>query len=170
MKKIVGIILSIVFGVIPYSGLLFLMTVIAAGVSAYFSIGPAVIASNIFCYGWKIYIFFTFTTVFCMTTFSFQQCCVGFSTFSEHMRHHGWGHLESLLVGLLWPISWYTVDRNLRGWGLGWMYVVFGTMEYWLVTTRRGVRIECMTADGCSTARSKSPEESLGIIKDFIEK
>ncbi|KKQ45756.1 MAG: hypothetical protein US63_C0011G0024 [Candidatus Moranbacteria bacterium GW2011_GWC2_37_8] len=174
MKKALGFILAIVallLLLVPYTGFLFLIAVVVAGVSLFFKIGPVILAGTFLVWAWKTYIAFALITIFCMTTFSYLHCCVGMNTFRGHIMHYGSRHLENLLLGLVWPVSWWMVDRNIGGWGLNWMDVVFGTLEFWLVTTWRGVRVDFvdMQSGEEETVYSKSPEESLSFVKDKIE-
>ncbi len=133
MKKIIGFALSVVIFLIfnvPYLGMLFLLAVVATSISFFFGIGPVAFSGAFLGWSWKIYAIFVAITIFCMTTFSYQHCCVGLNSFKNHMIHYGKRHWENVLTGLIWPVSWVAVDRSLRGWTLCWMDVVFGTIEY----------------------------------------
>lgn len=175
MKKVLGFILALValsLLFVPYTGFLFLFAVIIASISFFFSIGSVIFAGEFLSLAWKIYVGFAVVTIFCMTTFSFLHCCVGRSTFRRHMVHYGKQHVENVTIGLLWPVSWWVIDRNLKGWYMNWMDVVFGTLEFWFVTIRRGVRVDYvdMRSGENETVYSKSPEESVDIMAKHMKK
>lgn len=172
MKKALGFILAIVFLSVPHTGFLFLVAVVVAGISFFFKIGPVILAGTLLVWAWKTYVCFAVVTAFCMTTFSFLHCCVGMNTFWGHIMHYGSRHLENIVCGLLWPVSWWMVHRNINGWGLSWMDVVFGTLEFWLVTIWRGVRVDFvdMKSGEKETVYSKSPEESVDLLAKHMKK
>lgn len=171
MKKVLGFILAIIFLSVPYTGFLFLITAAAAGISFFFKIGPVILAGAFLAWAWKIYFGFAIVTIFCMTTFSFLHCCAGLNTFKGHIMHYGKQHMENVIIGLLWPVSWWMVHRNISGWGLSWMDVVFGTLEFWFVTVRRGVRVDFinMQSGESETSFSKSPEESIDLLAKHMK-
>lgn len=172
MKKIFGFILAITLLLVPYAGFMFLFSVVVAGVAFFFKIGPVILAGAFLGWAWKTYLCLAIITVFCMTTFSFLHCCVGLNTFSGHILHYGKKHMENVMTGLLWPVSWWLVDKNLKGWYLCWMDVVFGTIEFWLITRWRGVRVDFFNIQSGEqeTVFSKSVKESSGFVKDKIAK
>ena len=87
---------------------------------------------------------FVVATFLMMTTFTYQNCCVGINSFYGHNLHAKKRHLENFMIAILWPFMWYAVDRNLKDWTLSWADVVFGAFKYWFAIRWRGVQVESL--------------------------
>ncbi|MBI5733093.1 hypothetical protein HY967_04005 [Candidatus Jorgensenbacteria bacterium] len=168
----VGFVLSFIFAYAPESGLVYLVVMIGSGISAYLEIGPVTLAAMLLSYGWKLYLFFVVFTMFAMTTFTYQNCCIGMNTFRNHLLHASTRHIENLLTSIFWPVSWTFINRWLNGWTLNWLYVVLGTFEYWLVTVRKGVKIDTLDFQSGEhkTTYSNSPDETMNVLKQTLTK
>lgn len=122
----------------PYLGLIFGISLVVAGVGSIFY-------TKIFPYlllGLKVYGGFTIFTFLILLTFRYQNCCVGISTFIRHIRHSvSETFTEDILGSVIWPWSWYIMNRNLSSWGLPWGEVIFQAFRHWLITSWRGVEM-----------------------------
>lgn len=131
----------------------------------------SIIAINCFiwmCLAYAGLVIFTF--VF-LTTFCFQNCCVGMNTFCGHLMHRGWkGAGEDLISSIIWPWSWYRINCFLIGWYSNLLIAVCNAFEYWLVSSWRGVSftsIDFQTGES-TTVYVKTPEETYNALHDAI--
>ena len=110
------ILVSIIF-VMPYLGLVFLVVVSITVMWAFFGNLPTVLIvfGSVSLWAYPILVVMTFTF---MTTWSYMTCCVGFDTFSGHLRHAETDHLENLAIAVFWPYAWFIVQRNFQDWGI----------------------------------------------------
>lgn len=163
-------VLGIVLFFLPLIGLLFFLLVAVAGGIVTFSAithgAEPQVAWNILQYGWKLYIGLVLVTLFFMTTFSYTECCVGLNSFWQHLLHARGKHIENIVVALGWPYTWLVVDANLKGWGLNWLYILERTLEYWLVTIRKGIKFEYWNLrKGTVTADRVKPESASEVLR-----
>jgi hypothetical protein len=154
--KWIGIVLlnffALIFGLVimfmPLEGLLFLiMAVISGGIIIInaFDIGTqgfTELAFSFFHYGWKVYVGMMLFTMFVMTTFTFQHCCVGMNTFRGHIFHAGTRHLENLYISIFWPYMIYVTDKNLQKWCFSWFLAVINIFEYWWFIATENIQEE----------------------------
>ena len=143
-KAKVYVLLALVWGLykFPYIGYVFLGVMLCAGIGAFVS-PISSLSIVILSFGWKIYLVAAAVTLFVMTTFEFQHCCVGVGTFIGHIRHAGWGrHLEVFGVAVLWPVMWVKVDQTMSSWGLPWFAIVIDVLYYWSISSWRGTWVE----------------------------
>lgn len=122
---------------------------------------------------WIVYVGLAIFTFAFLTTFSFQNCCVGMQRFRDHLVHRGWGGVFEDLVGaIIWPWVWFALDRNLRGWYMTFMDAVLNALEFWFVSSWRGstlTYIDMQTGES-TTTRLSTPEEVQSAIRDAIAK
>ena len=167
--KWIGIVLLNIFSLVvmlmPLGGLLFLLAAITSGGVILFNtpgVGTQRLTGLTFSflhYGWMVYVGVALFTLFVMTTFAYQQCCVGLNTFRDHICHDGSNHCWNLLAAGLWPYTLFVIDRNLQGWSMSWLDAVLGTFEYWFVTTWKGVKLESYDLrEGTGEAVHVSPD------------
>lgn len=135
---VVMIIVATILALMPWGGLLFLVSIIISGIMVgldYFDLyafSHMDFVSAFLSVAWKVYIAVAVFTLWIMVTFSFQHCCVGMNTFKNHMIHYGTKHFESLLIAILWPYAIFAFDRNMRGWMMSWLDVAGNAIEYWI--------------------------------------
>lgn len=153
----------------PYLGFVFAVSLITASIIGW-GVGMPV-ALVYFSIGWKVYwglIVFTFAF---LTTFAFQNCCVGIQSFRGHLKHRGWGGvMEDAINSLIWPWGWLQLDHSLRGWGLSFADAFFNAVEYWFVSSWRGVRLSSVDIDtgAISTTYIKTPEDARDAIREAV--
>jgi|GEM_PF-5599804 hypothetical protein len=163
------LVLTLVFQ--HYLGLLFAASIAAAAIA-----GWAFGVSAAFTYlaiAWKVYAGLGIFTFAFLTTFSFQHCCVGMQSFRSHLEHKGWRDVgENLLGAIIWPWSWFCLDRFLKGWFMDLPTAILNAIEYWLVSSWSGVTFTYidMQSGEETTTRVKSPDEAQRAIKDALLK
>lgn len=149
MKKTIRLAVTLLFlGIVnfPKVGYLYALAMLVAGGLVVFTADPPALAVVILAWGWKVYLACAALTLFVMLTFHFQNCCIGFNSFSQHLRNCGLRrHLDTLMVSLLWPHGWNIVAANMAGWGMFWVDIVYNAFEYWFYSRWRGVRVETIT-------------------------
>lgn len=154
-----------------YLGLLFAISLIAAGIAGWGFGMPA--AAAYFSLGWKVYVGLGVFTFAFLTTFAFQHCCVGMQSFREHLKYRSWkGVAEDVLGSLSWPWCWFQLDRFLKGWYTSFPDAVCNALEYWLVSSWRGTTftyIDVQTGEA-TTTRLKTPEDTRNAIRDVLTK
>ncbi len=162
-------VLALVF--LHYLGLLFAASIVAAAVAGWgFEVSAA------FAYlavAWKVYAGLGIFTFAFLTTFSFQHCCVGMQSLSSHLRHKGWKDVGGNLLGaIIWPWSWFCLDRFLKGWFMDLPSAILNAIEYWLVSSWCGVTFTHidMQSGKETTTCVKSPEEAQRAVKDALVK
>ena len=174
MKKLIGYLLALLYvGILyfPMVGYLYLLAMLVAGGFMVFAASPSALAVATLAWGWKVYMLCAALTLFVMETFHYQNCCVGFNSFSRHLRNCGLRrHLDQFLVALLWPHGWNMVVANMAGWGMSWMDIVFNAFEYWLYSRWRGVRIETWVRgqEGMEVTRANDPGEVSRILRGVV--
>lgn len=172
LKKFLGIALALVIFDFPFVGYLYILLMLTAGAVAFFTTPSPGWAVTVLQYGWRVYLASFVVTLIVMTTFFYQNCCVRMQTFRAHLKHAGSRHWEVLEVAVLWPHGWIVVSHNMGAWGMTWMDIVFGVIEYWTVTIWKGVRIESINfRSGKREVRhSKSPEQTWEIIREDLKR
>ena len=124
----------------PYIGILFSLSLVVAMIGSLLFQSSG--AATFLFIGLKFYFWIGVFTFALLTTFEFQHCCVGFQTFRNHLKHRGYvGVIEDIVTSLVWPACWFGLDRNLRGWGLTFGDIVLNALEYWFVSSWRGVSL-----------------------------
>lgn len=173
MKKILRFPLAILgFGIFHFPtivGVLFILATIAAASDAIF-LKHSTLAISFLYWVLKVYIGCAVITFFAMTTFAFQNCCIGMNTLRGHLLHAREKHLESLVIALTWPYMWGQVSRNLSGWGISWLDIILNVAEYWCVTIWKGVRIEFFNprTGESRVAHAKTPEATYEVVKNGV--
>lgn len=148
MKKLLSYLLFALALVVNYLPLLlgagFVLTMLIAGAVGLVAGSPW--AMTVLQLGWKAYLALALLTLVVMTTFIYQNCCIGMGGFWRHLGHAKWKNwLESIGVALLWPLGWWRVDQAMRGWGMTYLDIVANALDYWLVQIWRGVTLETWT-------------------------
>jgi hypothetical protein len=177
--KWVGIILLNVFALMvalmPLGGFLFILAMTASGGILLFNVfdigtqGLTDFALVTLSYGWKVYVGMVIITMFVMTTFTYQNCCVGINSFRDHLRHAGRRNLDNIHIAVLWPCMLYVVNRNLARWMMSWLHAVLGTFEYWFITTWGGVRFESWNLkEETVETTNVTPETVVDVLRDSL--
>ncbi len=151
-------------------GLLFAVSMITAGIAWWgFDISAAITYLSI---AWKVYVGLGIFTFAFLTTFAYQNCCVGIQSFRDHLKHYGWkGLAGSALGSLIWPLCWFGLDRHLKGnWGISFAEALCDAIKYWFVDSWRGTsltRVDFQTGEVTTTC-AKTPEDAYNAIRNAI--
>ena len=171
--RLFGLIVMLVvlpFLFIDYLGLLFAVSMIAAGV-AWLGFGVGTAAAY-FSVGWKVYVGLgIFTFVFLMT-FLYKNCCEGMQSFRVHLKHRGLrGVGEDFLSSLIWPWRWFQFRRFLKGSDVCLADLFHDATKYWFVNIWRGTaltNVNFQTGE-ITTIYVKTPKDARDAIRDVIE-
>jgi hypothetical protein len=124
-------------------------------------------------YVWLLYPVIAMFSFLLFSTFTYQECCIGFNTPQEHMRHHGRNFLsEELPAALMWPWTWFTFNHNLwHMFGLTFADALSGAIRFWVIDYWRGSKftiVDLQSGDVTET-RVKNPEEFKDSIRSMID-
>ncbi len=185
MKKVlwwIGVVLlnivALPVAVMPVGGLFFLLASALAGLVLLVEwmvglpgFGYSALAASFLGYALWVYLAGALLTLAVMTTFVYQNCCVGVSSFGGHIGSHTDHHGEVVLTAIFWPYRLYVFDRNWSGWGLGWLPAFLMAIEYWFVTRWKGetLTVYDLQAGTVESARI-TPETAPEVLKTEISR
>ena len=153
-----------------YLGLLFAASIAAAAIVGWgFSSAAAFTYLSI---AWKVYAGLGVFTFLFLTTMTYQHCCAGMQYFTAHLKHHGWnGAGKNFVDAVIWPWSWFALDRYLRGWYLSLADAMCNAVMYWLVDRWRGTNFTVLDVQtGETTTTYVKTPEIRDAIRDTIVK
>jgi len=164
---VLPVVLAILFS--GYLGLFFAASIVTAAIAGWgFDIS---VMLTYFDIAWKVYLGLVVFNFAFFTTLRYQHCCVGLRSFTSHLKHTGWANVaENLRRAIVWPWSWFQLDRWLKGWYMDLPSALLGAMEYWFVSSWRGVTFtyhSIRTGEG-KTTRTKTNEDIASAIVDAI--
>lgn len=121
-----------------YLALLFTASIIIAAIAAWgFGVAFGLIYLSV---AWKVYAALIAFNLAFLSTFAFQHCCIGMGSFISHLKHQGWAETVTYVFGaLIWPLCWFNLGRNLGSWHSSLPNALFAAIEYWFVSSWRGV-------------------------------
>ena len=103
-------VVALTFLLMPYAGLVFFGAVALCGGALLLNVVGVIttshfvlFASSFLGYAWKVYVGVGVFVMFVMTTFIYQNCCVGLNTLWAHIGHARQRHFENLVIAVIWP-------------------------------------------------------------------
>lgn len=176
-------VVAIILALMPWGGLLFLASIIISGILVgldHFDLYAFNYMNFVWAFldvAWKVHIGVAVFMLWIMVTFSFQHCCVGMSTFKNHLIHYGTRHIENLFIAVLWPYTIFKFDQNMRGWTMSWLDVAGNAIAYWiplgwLEGRPEGTPVTTvnMQTGEVETLYVSNPEEGQQAVSGFIRK
>lgn len=139
MKRLIGLFLAhlpVVFGTA------YILALLVFGVLDPLSDSPALhLATGILLIGYGLLIV---VTACVLTVFTFRHGSVGLKSFRAHLRDDVLRFLAGLLWSMGWPLTWYGMIRNYRGWGMTWFDIAVEPTLYLIGTRRHGHRVDTL--------------------------
>ena len=177
MKRLIRLLISIPFALLglvllfsPYIALFFLASIITAGIG-WFGFDDSIALSYLMA-AWKWYLGFGIFTYIFLVAFVHQKCCVGLTSFGSHLKeHYGLiGAMVDIVNAIMWPIKWYTIDRDLEYWSSSFGDAIVHVLHYWFVEYWKNAEIEIVDLENTTrpTTYPKNPEEAHAEISRRI--
>lgn len=144
----------------PFYGLAFVLTILAAAVS-YLISGSGMALGYLHFAAWA-YLFAAVFTLGLIMTIEYQVCCAGTFSFSTHLRrHYGFGdYMGDLFSAALWPLAWIGIDHEAKRFQSCFVDVVFASGVFWFTfVRRRSASHEEPDTDGMPVFHTRTPQE-----------
>ncbi len=152
---------------LPYLALLFLVTMIGAAIVWWGFSLP--LAHTYFSITWKIYAGLGVFSLWFLTMFRFQNCCIGMDRFWNHVKHQGFmAFLEDFVGAIIWPLAWLNIELLGRDFMVNSFFLtsLLAAFEHIFVSSWRGMKITSIDFQSGETRTSyaKSPKDTQNEI------